>query len=283
MVAPPKCATTWMHLCLGEHPDVYLPFKKELHFFDREYHLGLKWYERYFIARKKERAAGEVSTGYLRHPEAASRIIKDLGRIRIITCLRDPVTRAYSRYKHLYRKGAITVEFGQALQSVPELIGDGRYYDHLKRYVDTIGKENILTLIFERFQKDPLADLVRVYRFLGVNDAFIPKAASQRIVTEEWNTPIYAAYANTSAALRRYPLMAALIDAIKKTPVLPVVDGIFKRSGYAPTRRKLAKTEDVPPVKPTDIEYIWGELGDQVEGVEKIFQMDLGFWRPKRR
>lgn len=34
-IGAPKCGTTWLHTELGHHPDVWLPPKKELHYFDR--------------------------------------------------------------------------------------------------------------------------------------------------------------------------------------------------------------------------------------------------------
>ena len=32
-----RAGTTWLHDCLNEHPEVYVPEKKELHFFNSNY------------------------------------------------------------------------------------------------------------------------------------------------------------------------------------------------------------------------------------------------------
>src|SRR5574341_2276958 len=96
-ITPPKCASTWLYLCLRAHPDIYVPPGKETHFFSWKYDGGFEGYKQHFGSWKDQKAIGEVSTSYLYHPEAASRIYNRLGKIRLITCLRNPIQRAYSR------------------------------------------------------------------------------------------------------------------------------------------------------------------------------------------
>lgn len=270
-----------MFLCLSEHPDIYVPFIKQTHYFDREYHNGPEWYQRYFVACKGQKAIGEVTNNYLSDPQAPSRIHKDLGNVRLITCLRDPIGRAYSRYKHLYRKGALSVDFREALTSVPELINHGLYYTQLERYVRLFGQDNIQVIIFEEFIKDHLSHLRQMYRFLGVDDTYIPKAAGKKVVTEECHNPAFLTYTKFSASVRKNVLMARLIDGIKKTPLLPVVDSFFMKFAYSPTRPKVLPAENVPSMKPGDVRFLREKFDPQIDELEKMLKIDLSRWRKR--
>ena len=46
--------TTWLYKCLQEHPDIFMPQKKELHFFDSDsqFNKGINFYNNYFVDRK---------------------------------------------------------------------------------------------------------------------------------------------------------------------------------------------------------------------------------------
>ena len=66
------------------------------------------YYEKAFSKVKNQTAVGEASTAYL-FDEAAPKIIKEqLGTIRIIIILRDPVAMSYSLYNHQLREQLIT-------------------------------------------------------------------------------------------------------------------------------------------------------------------------------
>jgi hypothetical protein len=105
----PRCGTTSLALWLGEHPEVFVSTPKELHFFNRtEYwERGPEWYAQQFAGAGDVPAAGEGTPNYLLLPHAIERIATTLPGVRIIACLREPVSRAYSTW-HLHR--AIGIE-----------------------------------------------------------------------------------------------------------------------------------------------------------------------------
>src|SRR5450432_1780443 len=59
-----KCASTWLHSILAEHPEVAVPEVKEVDFFSYRYDYGYQWYERCFRSSKPARARGEISPSY---------------------------------------------------------------------------------------------------------------------------------------------------------------------------------------------------------------------------
>ena len=122
IVGAAKCGTTSLYRYLSQHPDIFMPEWKELSLFIGDpfgpIHKVKKpyYYRKVFSKVKNQTAVGEASTTYL-FDAAAPKIIKEqLGAIRIIITLRDPVNMSYSLYNHQLRKEGETIEnFEEAL------------------------------------------------------------------------------------------------------------------------------------------------------------------------
>jgi len=176
-----KCATTWIFHCLRQHPQVFVPAEKELLFFDKNYHRGIDWYEKKFHPSHGEKAVGEVATKYLCRAAVAERIHTTLPNIRLIASLRNPVDRAYSAYCHHRTINIHQLSFEQAMESYhEEYIESGLYDSQLRRYFQIFPAEQILILIYEDLQNDPLAFVQRIYKFLGVDPIFVPPQIKHR-------------------------------------------------------------------------------------------------------
>jgi len=93
-----KSASTFVHKCLMEHPDIYMP-KDEIPFFEiPDYESSsLSELEKYFKGRKEKRF-GIKRPSYIGKPEVPARISNDLPDAKLIAVLRDPVDRAVSSY-----------------------------------------------------------------------------------------------------------------------------------------------------------------------------------------
>ena len=201
IVGAAKSGTTSLYRYLRQHPDIFMPEWKELSLFIGDsfgpLHSARKpyYYEKAFSKVKNQTAVGEASTAYL-FDEAAPKIIKEqLGTIRIIIILRDPVAMSYSLYNHQLRKEGETIEnFEEAIAKEEERRKDpefrnkcygwhanyyyyqrGLYYHQVKRYLDTFGRENVRIIIFEEFVDEALNMAQSIYRFLRVDDSFVPE------------------------------------------------------------------------------------------------------------
>jgi len=55
-----KCGTTSLHAILAEHPQIFLPQRKEIHFFENNgnYSKGLDWYSKYFKNANEKKVIG---------------------------------------------------------------------------------------------------------------------------------------------------------------------------------------------------------------------------------
>ena len=202
----PKCGTTSLHHYLNEHPQVFMPEQKELHFFTFKILSKLKngpkdefvketqinsseKYLSYFQNVKKEIAVGDASPSYINYPSEFLKIKKYLNDPKVIIILRDPINRAYSNYLHLKREHRETMSFEDAIGAEEERINnkysDFWYYKFNSTYYQKIVKaktifSNVLILTIEELDKDPIITMKKVYKFLGVNNNLSFKTISEK-------------------------------------------------------------------------------------------------------
>lgn len=168
-----KCATTWLHDILAQHPGVSLPTgHKEVDFFSQHYDFGFQWYERRFTG-DPERLAGEISPSYLHSPGAPERVAQYNPDMRLILIVREPVARAISNHKHEVRIGHFTgddLSFEAGLANNPSYVEQGRYAKHLRNWLKVFPRDNVLVLDFDAVIDDPAGVMQSVCRFLGLAD-----------------------------------------------------------------------------------------------------------------
>lgn len=204
-----KCASTWLHRILAEHPEVSVPQVKEVDFFSFHYDHGYQWYERCFQSDKPARARGEISPSYFAEPAVPARVAHYLPDAKVLLSLRDPVERALSNHRHEVRVGHLTgadLSFETGLANNPMYVEQGLYATHLKNWLRHFARANILVVLMEDIESDPLAVSKTVYGFLGVDDRYIPAGLASRY--------------NPSFATRWSPL-GGMKDAVYSATRLP--------------------------------------------------------------
>lgn len=200
-VGAQKSGTTTLYARLAEHPEIFLPECKELHYFSLHFGKDLSWYLRSFESASSCQKSGEITPYYLFHPQAAQRIRRKLGKVKILILLRDPVERTLSHYWHARRHGFEHLPLQQALDAESlRLVGaeqilrtsTGRHQAHqelsyvsrslyrtqVKRFWRYFGRKNVLVLPSERMFTDALPSFDVITRFLGVSPFASPLQAS---------------------------------------------------------------------------------------------------------
>lgn len=178
IIGAPRAATSWITRNLRLHPEIYLPRRKELHFFDRHYDRGIKYYMKYFEDRKEETAVGEATPAYLHglysDNDIPALIKKHLPHVKLIASLRNPVDRLYSRYWNAKAKFAENADlsFEEKIRQKPEFIEEGFYYYQLMRFFQLFPRERVLILLFDDLEANPDLFLEKIYSFLSVNRNF---------------------------------------------------------------------------------------------------------------
>lgn len=168
-----KCASTWVHRVLSDHPEVAVLPGKEIDFFSYYYNFGYEWYERHLGDAGSGKMVGEVSPSYFADSDTPSRVFLYNPRMRIVLSLRDPVERAYSNHLHEVKLGHVTgqnIEFENGLINNPMYLMQSNYAQQLARWLAVFPREQILVIFQEEIRDDPVIQARNLYRFLGINE-----------------------------------------------------------------------------------------------------------------
>ncbi|MBB4658191.1 sulfotransferase family protein [Parvularcula dongshanensis] len=167
-----KGGTTTLHVLLGQHPEVFTTAEKELEFFqDRgNWHRGEAWYRQQF--RTARRVCGESSPGYAMWPrvtDVPERMRALVPDAKLIYCVRDPVARAVSHYKHRLAAGVERRAPDEALTD-PIYVDPGRYHAQMLRYFEAGWHEDAIHLVqSERLRTERPQVLADLFGLLGVD------------------------------------------------------------------------------------------------------------------
>jgi hypothetical protein len=150
---------------------------KEPQFFNTFYDKGIDWYARHFRYAAGERPIVEICP-YFFTPMAPDRIKQAIPNCRIVATMRDPVDRIYSVFKlHRHYGWVRHGTFDQVLEAVPHLGSANRYAEHLKKWFDHFGRENVLVTLYDELRADPQSYVNRVCEFIGIDRvALSPRA-----------------------------------------------------------------------------------------------------------
>lgn len=180
-----KGGTTSLHYYLRQHPALFLPYVKELHFFDADeerFSSDLDRYLQYF-SDAGSRLAGEATPSYFRNAEVAAERMRRLygdAPPRFLLLLRDPVERAYSHYLHNVSEGRESLSFEEALQAEQDdpvskrrawkaYFTDGVYADTLATWFEAFPRDRFLILLSDDLEQNPDVALRKIFQFLGVD------------------------------------------------------------------------------------------------------------------
>lgn len=191
-----QSGTSALALSIAQHPQVFMPARTvpEPHYFLKtaEYGKGLAAYtEAWFADVQGEVAVGEKSSSYLFGGETvAQRIMNDLGSVRLIFTLRNPIERSWAHYRFSALNGIEPLCFEEALRQeadrVAELTGPwaeiqpfnytgrGLYAKQLEPFLEIFGSENILILKSEDIRREGSDTYAKIFDFLGVEVDFQP-------------------------------------------------------------------------------------------------------------
>ena len=188
-----RAGTTTLARCVGEHPAIHMPAKKEIHFFDWNWDRGIDWYRDQFSEAAPGAVTGEATPIYVVYREAMERIRSALPGVKLIVALRNPADRAYSHYWYNRMLEFEPLEFEAALEAEPlretgvtdrrtfDYVERGRYLPQLKRVCELFPREALHVMLFEDLISDPAATYAAAFRFLGVDDSFAPPSMRESL------------------------------------------------------------------------------------------------------
>ncbi len=195
-VGAQKAATSSLYQMLRQHPQVYVPERKELHFFDApDYRQDLDSYRKHFRGAEDYPVRVDITPAYLFMPQVAERIHESLGdETKILILLRNPIDRAVSHYRMTYGRGWEILDLEQAFACEPErLAASGRsryrqsyfsrgiYSDQVERFQERFSSVKIM--LFEDLLNETDESMGELYDFLDIEFRQIPLASSNKGVS----------------------------------------------------------------------------------------------------
>ncbi len=186
-----KGGTTTLYQILKQHPDIFLPDNKEIHYFTKFYNYGDEWYINHFKEASAGKIRGEITPYYIYHEAVPKRIYKFKKNIKLILLLRNPVERALSQYFHSVRLGLENLTLEEALKAEKDrlensqtlihipgqtnkshqehsYISRSRYEIQIQRYTNLFKAKNLLILKSEDIFKNNISSLNLLSTFLGI-------------------------------------------------------------------------------------------------------------------
>jgi hypothetical protein len=281
-VGAQKAGSSSLYKLLKSHPEIHVSEQKEIHYYNIEenYKKGLDYYMSFFDkGYQNQKMIGEFTPDYLQYTFVPDRIKKDIGNVQIIIILRHPVDRAYSQFNFykMNKHEDMDSDFELNMKNEALVLGiksrekwyyptyyrsKSMYFDQIKRYVETFGRENVHLVIFEEMVKNRnKPNLVETCKFLGINDQheFISNHSNPTILN------FNSAYIKT---LRRIKDM--LLKIIPEKYMRSLMDKVIRRSYQKP--QKLDK-------QTKDKLYVKYFLED-VKKLESYYGIDLSIWNP---
>lgn len=294
IIGAAKAGTSSMYEYLGQHPEIYTSLIKgpcyfayeddqrvvvngpgDQEIFDRFVVTNQQTYMQFFNGVTHEHAIGEASVLYMYEPLAAARIQQFNPEIKLIACLRDPVSRAFSSFLHLRRDAREPVaNFCDALNLEDERVAArwehqwhytrlGFYYEQLARYFERFARDQIRIYLYDDFRANPLHIIQDIYNFLDVDSTFVPDLSIRMNVSGQ-------------------PRIRALHDLLTK----PNVVASMLRSNLPPLfRRKLASQAlqwnlaRQPASMSKDVKCYLRELyREDILKLQTLIQQDLSIW-----
>lgn len=279
-IGAPKCGTTWLYDCLKQHPDVFLPDTKELHFFNRIMgedlytSKGPEWYAAFYANASPHQARGDITPFYMREPYVPARIKQTLPNSKMIVLLRDPANRAYSEYcmwSRRWSKKKLNYTFDQLVQN-PDLdrhliLYGSRYAEQIGNFLEYFSSDRILFLFTEEIKADPQRLLRHTLEFIGVNPSFTFNGTSKK--SNQASRLRNQNLAHSSIKFARFLSLNNfdwLRQAIKRTSLPTLV----KKFNVVP--------DSYPPLSPKTRQTLIQYYRADVLRLSEILKSDLSHW-----
>jgi hypothetical protein len=198
-----KSGTTALHYFLKQHPQIALPDRQELHFFDDEEifarPVDYELLHQHFRSIGRSTIAGEVTPSYLYWNPAMERIHAYNPRIKLVILLRNPVDRAFAHWNMQRFKDREPLDFLDALKEEPRRIAQllsiqtryfsyvdrGLYSAQLERVFKFFRRDQMKIVKFEDFRDRKQETLDAIFAFLGVKQIRVKRDKDRNVVPYE--------------------------------------------------------------------------------------------------
>ncbi|MBN9417038.1 MAG: sulfotransferase [Candidatus Eremiobacteraeota bacterium] len=205
-----KAGTTWLYQKLRQHPEIWLPPVKEVHYFDslrlplrkrlqaslphryRKDKLRKFWFQpkywkfltvplwdSWYLSLFQEArglTSGDITPGYsILRGEEVGRVHRLLPAAKVIVLLREPVSRAWSQIRHDVKNFNVQMDSLERMRPYlnrPSFRERSHYPQILESWERVYPSEQMAHFFFDDLAQRPDWFLARVCEFLGVDPSF---------------------------------------------------------------------------------------------------------------
>jgi hypothetical protein len=139
-------------------------------------------------------AIGEASPCYLWSKTAPRNIAARFPGAKVVMVLRNPAERAFAQHLHTLSFASAPISFREhmemALRSTTRQIGElypflefGLYGEQVERYLNLFERDRIRIFLYEEFENDPLSMMRNIFRFLRVDETFVPDMSERHMTS----------------------------------------------------------------------------------------------------
>ena len=269
VVGPQKAGNSWIDVYLRTRDDVGVSEGvTELFFFDRHYRRGIDWYAKHFANGADKKTIVEVAPTYFHSQHAPDRILQDLGTVRIVCTLRHPAKRAFSLYLHLRRYGLTRARcFREAFEREPCIQESSCYATHVSRWLDAVGRDNVLVLFLESLAADNAQYVGQLCDHLGIPVRDIPSSLNRRV---------NAAALPFSGTLAQVGLYA--VDTLRSLGMYRVIE-TAKRLGLKRFFFGSPSSSELPRLSKENEVWFAAQMAEEIDALERLLQTDLSHWK----
>ncbi len=273
IVGAPKAGTTSLHYYLSQHEEVCMSSIKEPNFFSFQEVSSLYYkapsisnsikYQHLFEEDKK--IMGEASVSYLFYEGVPQRIYDFNPNAKIIIVLRDPVERAISHFLMDRRLGYCSYSLETILNNkekhplyFQQFLELGLYYNQVKRYLDTFGKEQVHILFYADFKTNLDQQMTSLFQFLNLQATDIDYAVKNPFLSSNHRLISY---------LYKYRW-------IRKT-----IKSIVPKQGIKSIKNRFFSSKEKPLFSTSLLNKMKDFYRHDISQLETLLNIDLSLWK----
>ncbi|MEK6477301.1 sulfotransferase domain-containing protein [Catalinimonas sp. 4WD22] len=286
-----KSGSTYIQSVLSAHPQVFMPEDEVPYFEDPDFQEGgMQKLEALFENVSNELVWGIKRPNLLGSSQYASRLKQNLGQIKLIVILRDPVIRAVSAYYHYMKDGFLPpLTLSEGMNNIlegkmegygrhSEIIEFGLYYKHLKHYHKYFSQDQILILLYDELKKNKKEVIKKLYRFIGVDEGYNP----EQVIDKTPQKVIYSIPRQSFISLSnqfKYSYNADKTRCFKKKQHLGDFLACKLIRGVDKLIMARIFSNKKPPISKELHSSLYAQFREDIEHLEIFLQRDLSSWK----
>jgi len=261
-----KCATTWLYELLLRHDEVCVSsLVKQSGYFTKNFHKGAQWFYNLFDTCTNDIVLGEVDPEIITSPNGIMNIKEFSPEAKIIAIFRNPAELFYSSYQHSIRKGDLEDSPEGAWRNASQFREELQFGKMVHLIYKHFSKEQVLILLYEDIERDPVKFLNKIASFLQIKNKFADSIVNKRInpSRESKYAPLAKLSSRMARIFRRYGLHS-VVNIAKN----------FASSNECVMNREKVNRDRNSELRTQIIE----ELSEELQEFQYLTGIDVGNW-----